>query len=97
MSEVMSELRYYKGKHKVMVVTKSRGYWIVEAQESFEDNINGNIVSVKVGEKRIVAPNLLHKRIGYPIAPKEHAHELKMERKLKRRIEKGRKKVLNHE
>jgi hypothetical protein len=49
---------------------------------------------VKVGDKRIVAPNLLHKRKGYPAAPKEHAHELKMERKLKRRIEKEHKKIV---
>ena len=88
----MGEIRYYKGKHKVTVVTKSRGHWIVEALESFEDSVYGENVMVKVGDKRIMAPNLLHKRKGYPTAPKEHAHELKMERKLKRRIEKEHKK-----
>jgi hypothetical protein len=84
----MSEIRYYKGKHKVKVLTESRGYWIVEALEPFEDSTYGRKVKVKVGERRIVTPNLLHKRKEYPAPPKEHAYELKMERELKRLIEK---------
>ena len=46
----MSEIRYYKGKHKVKVLTESRGYWIVEALEPFEDSTYGRKVKVKAGE-----------------------------------------------
>jgi hypothetical protein len=81
----MSENRYYKGKHKVKVLTRSRGSWIVEALEDFDDVVYGEKVKVKVGERRIVAPNLLFKRKGYP-PRKEHTYELKMEKKLKRLI-----------
>ncbi len=48
------EVRYYKGKHKVKVVTESAGYWMVEALEEFEDVVDGEKVTVKVGERRIV-------------------------------------------
>lgn len=81
----MSEIRYYKGKHKVKVLTKSRGNWIVETLEDFDDVVHGEKVSVKVGERRIVAPNLLFKRKEYP-RRKEYTYELKMEKKLKRFI-----------
>lgn len=87
----MSEIRYYKGKFKVKVLTESRGYWIAEALEPFADSVHGEKVMVEVGERRIVAPNLLHKRKSYPPPPKEHAYELKMEKKLKRLIEKEQK------
>jgi len=30
------EIKYYKGKHKVKVLTKSRENWIVEALEPFK-------------------------------------------------------------
>jgi len=84
---VMSdEVRFYKGKSMVKVLTKSRGYWIVEALEPFEDVVNGEKVHVKVGERRIVPPNLLFKRKGLPPPVKEHIYELKMEKKLKRFI-----------
>jgi hypothetical protein len=86
---VMSEeIRFYKGKHKVKVVTKSAGYWIVETVEAFEDVIEGKKVAVKVGERRIVPSNTLrkHKTLLPPV--KEHAYELKMERKLKRLVAK---------
>jgi len=46
----MSEVWYYKGVHKVKVVTESEGYWIVEALEEFEDDVDGEKVTVKVGE-----------------------------------------------
>jgi hypothetical protein len=42
---------------------------------------------VKVGEQRIVAPNLLFKKKGLPPPLKEHTYELKMEKKLKHLIE----------
>jgi phosphatidate phosphatase APP1 len=58
----MSDFMYYKGLHKVKVVTKSEGYWIVEALEDFEDSVDGEKVSVKAGEKRIVTPAELHNK-----------------------------------
>lgn len=81
-----AEIRYYKGKHKVKVVTKSVGYWIIEALEAFEDVVEDEKVTVKVGERRIVPANTLRKQRSLPPPVKEHAYELKMERKLKRLI-----------
>jgi hypothetical protein len=86
------EVRFYKGKHMVKVLTKSRGNWIVEALEPFEDYVYGEKVGVKAGERRIVAPNLLFKRKGLPSPLKEHVYELKMEKKLKRFIARQEKK-----
>jgi hypothetical protein len=86
------ETRYYKGKFMVKVLTKSRGYWIVEALEPFEDLVRGEKVHVKAGERRIVVPNLLFKRESLPPPVKEHVYELKMEKKLKRFIEEKEKK-----
>jgi len=80
------EIRFYKGKHKVKVVTKSAGFWIVEALETFEDVVDGWKVAVEVGERRIVPSNILRKRKSLPPPIKEHAYELKMERRLKRII-----------
>jgi len=80
------EIRYYKGKHRVKVVTESQGYWIVEALEEFQDIVNGEKVKVDIGERRIVTPNLLLKKKGLPPPAKEHVYELKMEKKLKRLI-----------
>jgi len=82
----MSEVRYYKGKYKVKVLTKSRGNWIVEALEEFEDTFHGEKLTVKVGAQRIVAPNLLFKKKGLPPPLKEHTYELKMEKRLKHLI-----------
>ena len=84
----MSEVRYYKGKYMVKVLTESRGNWIVEALEPFEDIVYGEKVEVKTGERRIVAPNLLFKRKSLPPPPNEHVYELKMEKKLRRLITK---------
>jgi len=77
------EVRYYKGKHKVKVLTESRGNWIVEALEAFEDVVDGEKVKVRKGERRIVAPNLLFQMEAMSPPVKEHAYELKMEKKLK--------------
>jgi len=82
-----AEVRFYKGKHKVKVLSESRGNWVVEALEAFEDVVNGEKVKVKLGEKRIVRPNLLFEREGLPPPVKEHVYELKMEKKLKKIIE----------
>jgi len=94
----MSEtVRYYKGKHKVKVVTESAGYWMVEALEEFEDVVDGEKVAVKVGERRIVPFNTLHKHEDLPPPIKEHVYELKMEKKLKRLVAEEEKKPNNEE
>ncbi len=80
------EIRFYKGKHRVRVLTESRANWIVEALEPFEDIVDGEKVMVKLGERRIVASNLLYMKKGLPPLVREHAYELKMERKLKNLI-----------
>jgi hypothetical protein len=77
------EIRYYRGLYKVKVVTQSVGYWIVEALEDFEDCLENETTSVKVGEQRILPPNLVFKERTLPPMVKEHEYELKMERKLK--------------
>jgi len=82
-----SEVRYYKGRHKVRVLTESRGNWIVEALEAFEDIVDGEKIKVKKGERRIVGPNLLFQREALPPPVKEHAYELKMEKRLKRLVD----------
>ena len=82
----MSEVWYYKGVRKVKVVTESEGYWIVEALEEFEDDVDGEKVKVKVGEQRIVPSNTGHKRKYLPPPVKEHVYELQMEKKLKRLV-----------
>ena len=89
------EVRFYKGKFMVKVLTKSRGYWIVEALQPFDDVVSGEKVVVKVGERRIVAPSLLFKRKGLPLPVKEHVYELKMEKRLKRFISEKEKKESN--
>ncbi len=82
----MSEVWYYKGVHKVKVVTESEGYWIVEALEEFEDDVDGEKATVKVGERRIVPSDTVHKRKYLAPPVKEHAYELKMEKKLKQLV-----------
>ncbi|MFZ0965406.1 MAG: hypothetical protein WAN82_02120 [Candidatus Bathyarchaeia archaeon] len=89
------EVRFYKGKFMVKVLTKSRGYWIVEALEPFEDFVSGEKVHVKAGERRIVVPSLLFKKASLPPPVKEHVYELKMEKKLKRFISEKEKKESN--
>jgi len=71
----MSEIRFYKGKHKVRILSKSQGHWVIETLEPFEDNIYGKKVDVKIGEKRIVAPNLLFRKKGFQPPIKEHAYD----------------------
>jgi hypothetical protein len=81
------EVRYYKGKHKVRVLTESRANWIVEALEAFEDVVDGEKIRVKKGERRIVAPNLLFQKEALSPPVKEHVYELKMEKKLKHLVD----------
>jgi hypothetical protein len=73
--------------HKVKVLTESVGYWIVEALEDFDDVVDGEKVTVKKGEQRIVPPNHVLKERSLPPMVKEHAYELKMEKKLKHIVE----------
>lgn len=87
-----SEIRFYKGKYKVKVMAESKGNWIVETLEPFEDTVNGVKVKVKKGERRIVAPNLLYEKESLPPPIKEHVYELKMEKKLKKLVEQEEKK-----
>ena len=82
----MSEFYYYKGLNKVKVVTESEGYWIVEALEDFEDCSEGEAITVKKGERRIVPPDTLFKQKRMIPMVKEHEYELNMEKKLKRMI-----------
>jgi hypothetical protein len=60
---------------------------MVEALEDFVDLADGVRVDVKVGEQRIVPPNLLFKEKTLPPMVKEHTYELRMEKKLKRMVE----------
>jgi hypothetical protein len=77
---------FYRGLYKVKLLTKSEGYWIIEAQEDFDDSIDGERVLVKVGEQRIVQPSELHKKkVLGPIVP-EHLYERCLEKKVKRMV-----------
>ena len=80
----MTEIRFYKGKHKVKIVTESVGYLTVEALEDFEDVVDSEKTSVKAGERRIVPINEVHKQKTLPPMVREHAYELEMEKKLKK-------------
>lgn len=79
---------FYKGVNKVKVVTESDGYWIVEAMEDFVDFIEGERISIKIGERRIVPSESLTAEMVLLPTVKEHAYELKMEKKLQRIIAK---------
>jgi hypothetical protein len=84
---LLGQIVFYKGLHKVKVVTESEGYWIVEALEGFEDFLDGKKVTVAVGERRIVQPTDLHKRkVLSPPVP-EHVYERNLEKKVKQMIE----------
>ena len=83
----MSDLLYYRGLYKVKVVTKSEGYWIVEALEDFDDFVDSEKASVKTGDRRIVMPaELYSKKVLSPPIP-EHVYERRLEKKVKRMVE----------
>jgi hypothetical protein len=83
---------YYKGLYRIKVLTESEGYWIVEAQEDFDDYTNGEKVKVKAGERRIVQPSELHKKkVLSPPVP-EHVYERRLEKKVKHMVEEYEKK-----
>jgi len=83
----MSEVYFYRGLYKVKVVTESEGFRIVEAQEDFEDHLNGEKVSVKAGEQRIVPSGELYKKKTLSPPVPEHVYERRLEKKLKSLIE----------
>ena len=83
----MSDILYYKGLYKVKAVTKSEGYWIVEALEDFDDFVDSEKVSVKTGERRIVTPSELHSKKVLPPPVPEHVYERRLEKKVKRMVE----------
>ncbi len=78
---------YYKGLYKVKVMTKSEGYWIVQAEENFDDMVDGARVMVKAGEQRIVEPNELHKNKELSPPVPEHVYERRLEKKVKHMVE----------
>jgi len=84
---LMSDILYYKGLYKVKAITRSEGYWIVEALEDFDDFIDSEKVSVKAGERRILTPEELYaeKTLAPPIP--EHVYERRLEKKVKRMVE----------
>ena len=83
----MNEFYYYKGLHKVKVITESEGYWIVEALEDFEDYLDEKKITVKSGEQRIVQPSELHKKkVLSPPIP-EHVYERNLEKEVKRMVD----------
>jgi hypothetical protein len=85
------EICFYKGLYKVKVVTESEGYWIVEALEDFDDFVDGEKVTVKAGERRIVAPTDLHKKKTLSPPIPEHVYERQLEKKVKRMVAKNEK------
>jgi hypothetical protein len=89
---LMAKTQYYKGKYKVKVVTESVGYVTVEALEDFEDIVDGETVTVKKGETRIVPDVDVCRQKGLAPMVKEHAYELKMEKKVKRMVAEAEKK-----
>jgi hypothetical protein len=89
----MTDFYFYKGLYKVKVLTESEGYWIVEAQEDFEDFLDDKKVAVKAGEQRIVQPNELHKKKTLAPPASEHVYERRLEKKVKRMVEEYEKKT----
>jgi hypothetical protein len=82
----LMDFYFYRGLYKVKLLTKSEGYWIVEAQEDFEDQQDSKRVQVKVGEQKIVQPTELHKKkVLAPPVP-EHSYERGLEKKVKRMV-----------
>lgn len=86
---------YYKGLYKVKVLTESEGYWIVEALEDFDDSVDGEKVTVRAGERRIVLPTDLHKKKVLLSMVPEQVYEPQLEKKAKQTVkeykkEKGR-------
>ncbi len=84
---LVSDFFYYKGLYKVKAITKSEGYWIVEALEDFDDFVDSEKVLVKAGERRIVMATELHSKKTLPPPIPEHLYERRLEKKVKRMVE----------
>ena len=82
----MSEVRYYKGVHKVKVVNESIGYWTIEALEDFVDYVDGERVAINSGERRMVPPDMLSDEMVLPPPVPEHVYERRMEKKVQRLV-----------
>jgi hypothetical protein len=91
----MNKFYYYKGLYKVKTLTESEGYWIVEALEDFEDYLDGEKVTVKAGERRIVPPADLHKKKTLSPAIPEHVYERQLEKKVQRMVKEYENKTKN--
>jgi hypothetical protein len=77
---------FYKGVNKVKVVTESEGYWTVEALEDFDDYVDDERITVKVGERRMVPSDALSREMVLLPPIKEHTYERKMEKKLQQMV-----------
>jgi hypothetical protein len=64
---------FYKGVNKVKVVTESEGYLTVEALEDFDDYVDDERITVKVGERRMVPSDALSREDGF-VAADKRAH-----------------------
>ncbi len=94
---VLTDFMYYKGLYRVKVVTESEGYWIVEAQEDFNDAVDGEKVMVRAGERRIVMLSELHNKKVLPPPIPEHVYERRLEKKVKHMVEEyNNKEMTNH-
>ncbi len=80
---MVDDIRFYKGKYKVRILTESQGYWVVEALEEFREEEDEKVVPVKVGEQKIVPINELSSKRKLQPMVREHEYELQMERKVK--------------
>ncbi len=81
----MDEVRFYKGRYRVKVITKSVGYVTIEALEEFHDTVDGKKIVVKIGEQRIVPSDTVENQVLPPMV-EEHEYELNMENKVKRMV-----------
>jgi hypothetical protein len=81
------DVYFYRGLYKAKVVTKSEGYWIIEALEDFDDFDQERKVKVKTGEQKIVEPGTLHKKKFLSPPYPEHVYERKLEQEVKRMVE----------
>jgi hypothetical protein len=77
---------FYKGVNKVKVVTESEGYLTVEALEDFDDYVDDERITVKVGERRMVPSDSLSSEMVLLPPIKEHIYERKMEKKLQQMV-----------
>ncbi|MGD6935107.1 MAG: hypothetical protein ACQCN5_12965 [Candidatus Bathyarchaeia archaeon] len=84
------KIYFYKGASRVKVVTESEGYWLIEALEDFVDYVDGERVSINVGERRLVPPDALNSEM-VSSKVKTPVFEQQMEKKtIQRMVEESR-------